>query len=112
MSLVALRHEESSQTRGQTHVSCIGRWIPIHYTTRKVPYDVFSSLLVPLIVFEVKISPRGCKESDKTGRLNNRYGLSVRGVSRCLGEISWACKVAVNAILEFHKNKNSAFGFR
>ena len=34
--LVAPPHVESSQTRDQTHVPCIGRWIPIHCTTRKV----------------------------------------------------------------------------
>ena len=28
---------ESSQTRDQTHISCIGRWILNHWTTRKVP---------------------------------------------------------------------------
>ena len=36
MGLVALKHVESSQTRDQTHVSCIGRWILNHGTTREV----------------------------------------------------------------------------
>ena len=36
-ALVALWHVEVSQTRDWTQVSCIGRWIIIHYTTREVP---------------------------------------------------------------------------
>ena len=39
--LVALRHVESSQTRDQACVPCIGRWIHIHYSTREVPPFVF-----------------------------------------------------------------------
>ena len=35
--LVALQHEESSQTRDRTCVHCIGRRILIHWTTRKSP---------------------------------------------------------------------------
>ena len=34
--LVALRHVESSQTRDQTRVPCIGRWILNHWTTKEV----------------------------------------------------------------------------
>ena len=34
--LVAPWHVESSQTRDQAHVSYIGRWILIHWTTREV----------------------------------------------------------------------------
>ena len=33
--LVALWHVGSSQTRAQTHVTCIGRWILNHCTTRE-----------------------------------------------------------------------------
>ena len=33
----ALRHGESSGTRDQTCVLCIGRWILNHWTTSKVP---------------------------------------------------------------------------
>ena len=33
---VAPRHVGSSPTRDQTHVPCISRWIPNHWTTRKV----------------------------------------------------------------------------
>ena len=36
MALVALLHVESSQIRDQTHVPCIGGWIPIHCTTREI----------------------------------------------------------------------------
>ena len=37
MGLVTLRHVGSSQTRAQTHVPCIGRWILNHCTTREAP---------------------------------------------------------------------------
>ena len=37
VGLVALRHVESSQTRGQTRVPSIGRQILNHWTTREVP---------------------------------------------------------------------------
>ena len=37
MGLVALQHVESSQTRNQTCVSCIGRQTLNHWTTREVP---------------------------------------------------------------------------
>ena len=33
--LSCLRHMESSRIRDQTHVSCIGRQIPNHWTTRE-----------------------------------------------------------------------------
>ena len=36
MGLVTAQHVESSPTRNQTCVPCIGRWIFIHCTTRKV----------------------------------------------------------------------------
>ena len=39
--LVALWHVESSWTRNRTYVSCIGRWILNHCTTREVP-QIFS----------------------------------------------------------------------
>ena len=41
MGLVAPQHVESSWTRDQTHVSCIGRQILIYYTTREVRYYLF-----------------------------------------------------------------------
>ena len=34
--VVAPRHMGSSWTRDQTHVSCMGKWIPNHWTTREV----------------------------------------------------------------------------
>ena len=36
--LVAPRHAESSWIRDQTHVSCIGKQILLHWTTREVPH--------------------------------------------------------------------------
>ena len=39
--LVAPRDVVSSQTREQTRVQCIGRWILYHWTTREVPLSVF-----------------------------------------------------------------------
>ena len=35
--LVALQHVESPGTKDRTHVACIGRWNPYHWTTREVP---------------------------------------------------------------------------
>ena len=35
--LVAQWHVGSSQIKSQTGVPCVGRWIPNHWTTRKVP---------------------------------------------------------------------------
>ena len=49
--LVALMHEESSQTRDQTHVPCFGRRIHHHWITREVPgigilsYPIVGALL-------------------------------------------------------------------
>ena len=40
-TLAARRREESSWTRGQTHVPCTGSWTLIHCTTRKVPPLLF-----------------------------------------------------------------------
>ena len=46
--LVAMRHVGSSQSRDQTCVPCIGRWILNHWTTRETPSLVFcSSSLIP-----------------------------------------------------------------
>ena len=42
MGLVTSQHVESSWTRDQTCVPCIGRWILNHLTTRKVLFYKFS----------------------------------------------------------------------
>ena len=39
--LAALRHLGSSWTRDRTHVSCIGRQILYHWTTREAPSSIF-----------------------------------------------------------------------
>ena len=49
MGLVAPWHVGSSQTRDQTCVPCIGRWILNHCATREVPENLFASLQVILI---------------------------------------------------------------
>ena len=41
MGLAAVRHMESSLTRGQVHVPCIGRQVLSHWTTREVQTLVF-----------------------------------------------------------------------
>ena len=46
MGLVAPWHVESSQTRDQTHVSCIGKQIPNHWTTRKILFLYFFKYLL------------------------------------------------------------------
>ena len=38
---VAWGYSESSWTRDQTHVPCIGRWILNHWTTREIPFSWF-----------------------------------------------------------------------
>ena len=43
MGLVPLRHVGSSQTRNLTCVPCIGRWIPIHCSTREVLAPCFKN---------------------------------------------------------------------
>ena len=43
-ALAALQHVESPWARDRTCVLCIGRWIPIHYTTREVLPHHFSPL--------------------------------------------------------------------
>ena len=42
MDFVAPLHVESSKTRDQTHVPCIGRHFLIQYTTRGVPMRIFN----------------------------------------------------------------------
>ena len=55
MGLVVQRHVESSQTRDQTHVPCIGSQILNPWTTREVPevtsvvYDFLSSQSSPWV---------------------------------------------------------------
>ena len=55
MSLVAL--VESSRTRYWTHVPYIGRQIPIHYTTRKVPLFLFFNFYFFLLYNTVLVLP-------------------------------------------------------
>ena len=43
---VARGHVESSQTRDQTHVPCIGRWILKYWATREVPDLMFYQVWV------------------------------------------------------------------
>ena len=37
MALVSPQHVESSRTRDQTHIPCIGRWALNHWTISEVP---------------------------------------------------------------------------
>ena len=46
--LVAPQHVETSQTRDQTHVPCIGRWILNHWSTREALWSSFLGLIVYL----------------------------------------------------------------
>ena len=39
--LAALQRVESSRTKDQTHVPCIGRWILNHWTSREVLLSIF-----------------------------------------------------------------------
>ena len=41
LGLIALQHVDSSQTRDQTRVPCIGRQVLIHWTTREVHHSIF-----------------------------------------------------------------------
>ena len=41
MDLVASQHMQSSRTKDQTYVPCIGGWILNHWTTREVPIFCF-----------------------------------------------------------------------
>ena len=52
MGLVAPWLVESSWTRDQTHIPCIGRWILIHCTTREVP--------ITAILNRKKLVPAAC----------------------------------------------------
>ena len=51
MGLVALQPVEFLQTKGQTHVSSIDRWILNHWITREVPHGSSDSLLVLYSLF-------------------------------------------------------------
>ena len=53
MGLVALWYVESSWTRDGTHVSCIGRWILNHWTTREVLLHVFFKITVIQEIFQI-----------------------------------------------------------
>ena len=53
IGLIALQHVESSGTRDQTHVSCIGRRIPIHRTTRDVLFFFFFKCIYLLAISRV-----------------------------------------------------------
>ena len=57
MGLVAPRHVESSCTRDQIHVPCIGRRILIHFTTRELPvqYILKSELIQNYIEQNIKL---------------------------------------------------------
>ena len=46
MGLAAPQHVESSQTRDQTRIPCIGRWILIHCSTGEVQRCVFKGQLL------------------------------------------------------------------
>ena len=52
MGLVTLRHVESSHTRSQTHVSCIGRWVLDHWITRKIHPCLINLTIVTLCVVQ------------------------------------------------------------
>ena len=54
-ALVALRHVESSWTRDQTCVPCLGRRIPIHCTSREIPevYDDVVNVQITSLGYKV-----------------------------------------------------------
>ena len=55
--LVALWHVESSQTKDQTHVTCIGIQILIHCTTREVlNFDFLKNYFIYLVVLGLSCS--------------------------------------------------------
>ena len=51
MGLDALQRVESSWTRDQTPVPCIGRWILYHWTTREVLHVNFILVDMQMISF-------------------------------------------------------------
>ena len=55
--LIALRPVESSQTRDQTHVLCIGRQILIHCTTREVGLFAYFLLSFKSYLYILHVSP-------------------------------------------------------
>ena len=52
LGFITLQHVESSRTRDQTRVPCVGMWILKHWTTREVSNCILSSqsLLLPKTV--------------------------------------------------------------
>ena len=57
MALGDPRHMDSSQARDQTHVPCIGRWIPNHWTPREV---LFLLLITSFLLFFYRSFKRTC----------------------------------------------------
>ena len=58
--LVAPLHVESSQIRNRTHVTCSGRRILIHCTTREVQ-EFFSNPSIELILLKIMNSMKFCE---------------------------------------------------
>ena len=48
MGLIALQYVDSSQTKDQTRVACIGRWILNHWTPREVLLSIFKENITPM----------------------------------------------------------------
>ena len=86
--LVAPRHVESSRTRHQIHVPCIGRQIPVHCTTREVQSMLFlRSSLNAYTSFKALNGLAGIKQklylaiqcSGPWGNLNFKHTVSPQG---------------------------------
>ena len=96
LALAALQHWEPSWTRDQTRVPCIGRWILIHYTTRKVLATFFSSdkrvdmsvhSILPTLDFSPEKGPRWTHlYAESKGQMSAWAG-SLLTSGACLSEV-------------------------
>ena len=101
--LIAPWHVESSQSRDQTHVLCIGRQILNHWTTGEVCQSHFWKKLIILICIS-EITSRNdfpCSSTGKESACNARDSSSIPESGRSAGEgigypfqYSWASLVA------------------
>jgi len=81
MGSVVLRHAESSQTKDQTHVPCVGRRILIYCTTRDVLNGIFAEMEKSILKFILNF--KGLRMAETILKKNKFGGLTFLGFRMC-----------------------------
>ena len=98
MGLVVPGHVESSQTKDQTHVPCIGRWILNHWITRKVLPSFYLTKMHKLTLGNERESTRKNNSENNSNITHIQFGkyiVLMFSIAGCMRVVSKPILLAV-----------------